>query len=95
MRREASDMAPPLRCWNCDNDLPTPPFAKWQASRPPGGESGTVGCRSCGWRYRMAWTDEGWQITEALRPGNALRQRLGMIRRRRPTLITEEGPYGG
>ena len=46
-------MAAHLRCWNCDQDLPSPPFSRWQKRQPPGREAQLVTCRNCGWRYRL------------------------------------------
>jgi hypothetical protein len=66
-------MAALLRCWSCDKDLPAPPFSNWQANRPPDSMQGVVRCAACGRRYRLSWTAKGWQITEALQPGRALR----------------------
>jgi hypothetical protein len=63
-------MAVGLRCWNCDNDLPSPPFTKWRG-RQPGDQPGTVTCRTCGWRYELIWTAGGWKVVDAFRPGQS------------------------
>jgi RNase P subunit RPR2 len=55
-----------LRCWNCDRDLPQPPFARWTARRQPD-TSSTVACERCGWRYEVTW-NRGWRIVAAHRP---------------------------
>ncbi|MBN1528891.1 MAG: hypothetical protein JW895_07500 [Thermoleophilaceae bacterium] len=68
-------MAARLRCWNCDRDLPSPAFSRWQAKQPVRDEAQLIVCRSCGWRYRLAWTAAGWQVTEALRPGQNVSSR--------------------
>jgi hypothetical protein len=63
-----------LRCWNCDGDLPQPPFARWTARRVPDTSSEVV-CGRCGWRYEVIWTG-GWRIVAAHRP-TAPRARRG------------------
>lgn len=68
-------MAAHLRCWNCDQDLPSPAFAKWRARQTEAGEPPVVACGNCGSRYRLGWTAGGWQIIEALRPARAPRPR--------------------
>jgi hypothetical protein len=68
-------MAVQLRCWNCDHDLPSPPFSRWQGRKPAGAEPAVITCRTCGWRYEVAWTAAGWRIVEAFRPGQAVPSR--------------------
>jgi hypothetical protein len=74
---EFTVMAPaPLRCWSCDHDLSAPPFRRWQqrldAHATP---AETITCGECGWRYQVAWTETGWQITGAVRPSGSSRTR--------------------
>jgi hypothetical protein len=65
-----------LRCWSCDHDLPAPPFSRWQERLEPGAASAeTVTCPVCGWRYRVGWTESGWQIIGSDRPSDSSRTR--------------------